>query len=142
MMSGIRGKNTKPELTVRKYLHASGFRFRLSPRDLPGRPDIVLPKHGVAIFVHGCFWHRHPGCRFAATPASNVEFWRAKFDVNVARDRLVEKTLTAKDLRVIVVWECELSALHLEALVRRIIVDGNGDVPLSKSNEELPESSV
>lgn len=108
MMSGIRSKDTKPEMTVRKYLHAKGFRYRLHSRTLPGSPDIVLPKFKVAIFVHGCFWHRHSGCRYATTPSSNVDTWKHKFMVNVARDRRKEAALEAAGWRVIVVWECEL----------------------------------
>ena len=86
MMSGIRGRNTRPELQVRAYLHARGLRFRLHRKDLPGRPDVVLPKYRVAVFVHGCFWHRHPGCKFTTEPATREDFWRQKFAANVSRD--------------------------------------------------------
>ena len=107
MMAGIRGRNTAPEVAVRRALHAAGFRFRLHRKDLPGSPDIVLPKHGVAILVHGCFWHRHPGCRFATTPASNPEFWRAKFAENVERDLRKRRQLRKLGWKVYTIWECD-----------------------------------
>src|SRR5690554_2960017 len=87
MMSAIGGRNTKPEIIVRKFLHARGFRFRLHVKDLPGRPDIVLPKWKACVFVHGCFWHRHANCRYATTPKTRPEFWAEKFRENVARDQ-------------------------------------------------------
>jgi len=108
MMAGIKSKNTKPEMTVRKYLHARGFRYRLHVRSLPGSPDLALPKHRVAIFVHGCFWHRHDGCRFTTTPASNAEKWNQKFHDNVHRDIRKQSALEDAGWRVIVIWECEL----------------------------------
>src|SRR5690606_8341446 len=86
MMKGIRGRDTEPERIVRQYLHAAGLRFRLGGAGLPGRPDVVLPRHRVALFVHGCFWHRHEGCRFTTTPATNADFWQSKFASNTARD--------------------------------------------------------
>lgn len=121
MMSGIRGRDTKPELTVRRYLHGRGLRFRLAPKELPGKPDIVLPRFRTTIFVHGCFWHRHPGCRFATTPASNKDFWEKKFDQNVRRDTRKSKALQELGWRVLVVWECELGSAELDALYRTII---------------------
>ena len=109
MMAGIRSGKTKPELLVRKYLHAMGFRYSLRKRmDLPCQPDIVLPKYRAAIFVHGCFWHRHKGCRYATTPKSNAEFWGEKFRANVERDNRCEAGLTKMGWRVDTVWECEL----------------------------------
>ena len=118
MMSGIRSKDTKPEMTVRKYLHAKGFRYRLHTRDLPGSPDLVLPKYKTAILVHGCFWHRHPGCRYTTTPASNVEHWDQKFRANTERDARKQAALEAAGWRVIVVWECELRRDAPERLER------------------------
>ena len=87
MMSGIRGKNTKPEMILRRALHARGFRYRLHGKGVPGRPDLILAKHRAVIFVHGCFWHRHEGCRYATTPATRPEYWAEKFAANVRRDR-------------------------------------------------------
>lgn len=108
MMSGIRGKNTKPEVTVRKYLHGEGFRFRLHSANLPGKPDIVLPKHKCVIFVHGCFWHQHEECAYATLPKSNVCFWERKLSTNVKRDFFVQEQLAELGWRVLVIWECEI----------------------------------
>ena len=109
-MSRIRGKNTKPEILVRKGLHARGFRFRLHNKKLPGSPDIVLPKYGVAIMVNGCFWHGHKGCRYATKPKSNVEFWETKIARNRHRDEVTAAHLEALGWTVITIWECELRA--------------------------------
>lgn len=106
-MSRVRGKNTSPEMRVRRAAHALGLRFRLHRKDLPGKPDLVFPKHRVAMFVHGCFWHRHPGCSKASTPKSRTEFWQDKFDANVARDARVQTELEALGWRVVTIWECE-----------------------------------
>lgn len=108
MMAAIRGKNTKPEIIVRRFLHRLGFRFQLHRRDLPGRPDIVLPKYRTVVEVRGCFWHRHEGCRFAYMPKSNREFWEAKLNGNRERDRRNLRELASLGWRVIEVWECEL----------------------------------
>lgn len=112
-MSRIRGKNTKPEILVRKGLHARGFRFRLYNKKLPGSPDIVLPKYGVAIMVNGCFWHGHKGCRYATKPKSNVEFWEAKIARNRHRDEVTAAHLEALGWTVITIWECELRTSSL-----------------------------
>ena len=109
-MARIRSKDTSPELAVRRALHAAGFRFRLDDRRLPGRPDIVLRKHKAVIFVHGCFWHRHAGCKVASTPKSKTEFWQGKFDRNVERDVRVGQELAALGWRVFVVWECQVAS--------------------------------
>lgn len=108
LMSRVKGKDTRPELLVRKHLHAKGFRYRLGGCGLPGRPDLVLSKHRTVVFVHGCFWHRHPGCALARTPKSRVEFWTTKLDANKARDARVQRELAALGWHVIVVWECAL----------------------------------
>lgn len=108
MMSGIRGKDTAPELKVRRFLHANGFRYRLHRKDLPGKPDIVLPKYKACTFVNGCFWHRHKGCKLASEPKSREEFWNRKFSENVARDQRNIKALQAAGWRVAVIWECGL----------------------------------
>ncbi|MBD3574033.1 DNA mismatch endonuclease Vsr [Brevundimonas diminuta] len=108
MMSGIRGADTRPELLVRRHLHAAGFRFRLHARALRGRPDLVLPRWKAAVFVHGCFWHRHAGCRYATTPATRPDFWREKFERNLERDAAVRVALEEEGWRVATVWECAL----------------------------------
>lgn len=107
-MSRIRGKDTKPEILVRRGLHARGFRFRLQERKLPGRPDMTLPKYGVALMVNGCFWHGHKGCRYATKPNSNSEFWEAKIKRNQHRDEVTAAHLEALGWTVITIWECEL----------------------------------
>ena len=112
-MSSIRGKNTKPEILVRKGLHARGFRFRLHNKKLPGSPDIVLPKYGVAIMVNGCFWHGHKGCRYATEPKTNIEFWETKIARNRHRDEVTTAHLEALGWTVITVWECELRTSSL-----------------------------
>jgi DNA mismatch endonuclease (patch repair protein) len=119
MMSGIRGKDTKPELVVRSFLHRAGLRFRLHTK-MPGKPDLVFPKYRTAVFVHGCFWHRHKGCRFATTPASNAAFWQEKFDANVQRDAFVKKALRKQRRQVRLIWACQLQERKLEALEKRI----------------------
>ena len=114
-MSHIRGKNTKPEILVRKGLHARGFRFCLHNKKLPGSPDIVLPKYGVVIMINGCFWHGHKGCRYATRPKTNVEFWESKIARNKHRDEVTTAYLEALGWHVITVWECELRVgLQLE----------------------------
>lgn len=119
MMSGIRGKDTKPEIVVRSFLHRSGLRFRLRST-LPGKPDLVLPKYRTAVFVHGCFWHRHADCRFATTPTSNAKFWQKKFADNVRRDVQVQQQLARLGWRVLVIWSCELNERKLHALASKI----------------------
>jgi DNA mismatch endonuclease (patch repair protein) len=108
LMSRIRAKNTKPELIVRRIAHAFGYRFRLHCRDLPGSPDLVFPRLRKVIMVNGCFWHRHPGCRYAYFPKSNTKFWETKFEANVKRDRLALMNLEALGWDVLIIWECEL----------------------------------
>jgi DNA mismatch endonuclease (patch repair protein) len=120
MMAGIRGRDTTPERIVRSHLHRAGLRFRLHESRLSGRPDIVLPRWGAVVFVHGCYWHRHPGCRFATTPSTRVDFWMRKFAENVARDRRNIRALRRAGWRVFVVWECRTSSRALDALVRGI----------------------
>lgn len=117
MMAGIGGRDTKPELIVRRALHAAGFRYRLHRRDLPGKPDLVLPRHRAVIFVHGCFWHRHGDCRYATTPATRTAFWKEKFDRNVERDRRIERQLTELGWRVATIWECGLKARKAETSI-------------------------
>ncbi len=120
MMAGIRSKNTRPEMQVRRFLHSRGYRYRLHTASLPSKPDIVLPKHRTVIFVHGCFWHRHPGCRFATTPATNTDRWLRKFSANVARDHASIELLHSLGWRVLVIWECELRPSSLNARLARL----------------------
>lgn len=122
MMAGIRGRDTLPEMRVRRYLHAAGLRFRLHSRRLPGRPDVVLPRHKAAVFVHGCFWHRHPGCPYAATPSTREAFWSSKFEVNVARDARNANDVREAGWTPLVIWECETAQEEaLDALFWRIL---------------------
>lgn len=125
IMASVHNKNTRPEVIVRKYLFAHGYRFRKNDSRYPGKPDVVLPRYHTVIFVHGCFWHRHPGCSKATTPATNEEFWMSKFKRNVERDLIVQKQLSDLGWRVILVWECELSSkkkrdMRLESLLEEI----------------------
>jgi len=111
-MSRIKSRDTSTELTVRSVLHDMGYRFRLHRKDLPGKPDIVLPKYRTVIFVHGCFWHRHTECKYAYTPKSNVEFWEKKFKANVERDQNNNRILQELGWRIIVIWECQTQNLE------------------------------
>lgn len=120
MMSGIRGKNTKPEMRLRRGLHHLGLRFRLHRPDLPGKPDLVFPKFRVALFVHGCYWHRHFGCKFCTHPAQNQAFWQAKFDQNVLRDQRQIADLKKARWRVFVIWECSLRQKDITNLLHSI----------------------
>lgn len=124
-MSRIRGKNTEPEKTVRSALHKAGYRFRLHSGLLPGKPDIVLAKYKTAVFVHGCFWHQHKGCKFAYMPKSRVEFWKTKFIENVKRDVKVREALQALGWKVIVIWECEIS--NTPAVLDKIVANFSKD---------------
>lgn len=117
-MAAIRGRDTTPELRVRRLLHRLGYRFRLHRRDLPGSPDIVLPRFRTVIFVHGCFWHRHPGCRYATTPKTRTDFWTAKFHKNMERDARQQSDLRSAGWTVVIVWECELR--DIDALTDRL----------------------
>ncbi|WP_407702880.1 very short patch repair endonuclease [Thiobacillus sedimenti] len=119
-MAGIRGKNTKPERLVRSYLHRAGLRFRLHAGGLPGKPDLVLKKYRTVVFVHGCFWHSHPRCKYAVVPSSNVEFWKKKLDANRSRDQRNRRELRALGWRVLTIWECQLDERHLVGLVEKI----------------------
>jgi DNA mismatch endonuclease (patch repair protein) len=124
MMSGIRGKDTKPELIVRSYLHRAGLRFRLHAT-LPGKPDLVFPKYRAAVFVHGCFWHRHKGCRYATTPANNARFWLEKFAANVRRDTIAEQRLKGLGWRCLIIWSCQLDERRLNRLAAQITKQRN-----------------
>ncbi len=118
-MARIRGRDTGPEIAVRRALHAAGFRFRLHRRDLPGTPDIVLVRQRIAILVHGCYWHRHEGCRNATTPGTRADFWQAKFAANVERDARKTSALQTAGWKVVVIWECEAAKPdRLAAVIR------------------------
>lgn len=122
-MSRIRSKDTKPEKIVRSLLHRMGYRFRLHVKDLSGKPDVVLPKYKTVIFVHGCFWHRHPKCKYAYTPKSRIEFWEKKFAENIARFKIVKKELKHLKWNVLVIWECEIkSNADLANKLRKMII--------------------
>ncbi len=131
IMSRIRGRDTKPELVVRRIAHRLGFRFRLHRKDLPGSPDIVFPRYRAIIMVHGCFWHRHSGCKYAYTPKTRVQFWRNKFEGNVVRDRRNELALSERGWRTMVIWECESKdhqavAERIESFLRESTPDMDG----------------
>lgn len=132
-MSRIKGKNTRPEKRVRSLLHGLGYRFRLNVKSLPGKPDIVLPKYKTAIFVHGCFWHRHEACCYTTTPKTRQEFWEKKFSDNIQRDKNTAKSLEQLGWTVLVVWECELKDMEmlrhrlLEALPKYVQSSSSGN---------------
>ena len=111
VMSRVGSKNTKPELIVRSYLHRLGFRFKIHEKKLPGRPDVVLPKHRCVVFVNGCFWHRHKGCPRATMPSTRVDFWQSKFEKNIARDQKNLSLLKKAKWKVCLVWECEIDKI-------------------------------
>lgn len=117
-MAAIKWKDTKPEMIVRKYLFSRGMRFRVQVRKLPGNPDIVLPKYKTVIFVNGCFWYGHEGCKYFQLPKSNVEFWKEKIERNIARDVRNETELKALGWRVIRVWECEIKTVKVKYMTK------------------------
>lgn len=120
-MSRIRYKDTKPEEIVRKYLFAQGFRYKKNDSRLPGKPDAVLLKYKTVIFVNGCFWHGHTGCRYFVWPKSNAEFWKTKIDGNIERDRTNYKLLTEMGWRILVIWECELKKARIDETLQNAI---------------------
>ena len=123
MMAGIRGKDTKPETTLRRALHAHGLRYRLHAKNILGRPDLTFPKYRAVVFVHGCFWHRHKGCRYATTPDSRAEFWEKKFAANLKRDSFVHSRLAATGWRVAIVWECALRRPELTPAATDLVIE-------------------
>ena len=110
-MAAIHSKNTKPEIYLRKLLFARGYRYGVNSKSVPGHPDIYMKKYNTAVFVHGCFWHRHEGCKYAYMPKSRVQFWLKKFETNVKRDELVRKELASKKIKVLIVWECTIKRM-------------------------------
>lgn len=122
-MAAIRSKDTKPEIYLRKLLFSKGYRYRIADKSIPGHPDIFLRKYNTAIFVHGCFWHRHQGCRYAYIPKSRVEFWRKKFDDNVRRDDVVRKELERRGIKCLIVWECTIKQMMKNAEFKHQIME-------------------
>jgi DNA mismatch endonuclease (patch repair protein) len=120
-MSRIKSKDTKPEMLVRKFLHANGFRYRLHDKKLPGKPDIVLPKYKTVIFVHGCFWHGHDGCKYYVVPKTRTEWWLNKIDTNKANDIKAFKALKKEGWKIIEVWECDLKPARLETSLNKLL---------------------
>lgn len=142
-MAAIKGRDTKPELIVRRFLHARGLRYRLNNRNLPGTPDIVLKKYRTVIFIDGCFWHGHEGCRQFKLPKSNTDFWRHKINMNIARDYRANVELRLLGWRVIRVWECEIrpqstASTRLESLYRSIIAPPGYDAAPMQSTAAEP----
>ena len=136
-MSAIKSKNTKPEIKVRKVLHSMGYRFRLHSKDLPGSPDIVLPKYKTVIFVHGCFWHRHENCKYASTPKTRKEFWENKFKLNLKRDAEVQEKIKNIGWQSVVIWECEVKnkSFLTKKFVRKLVMTNSAK--LTKINKNL-----
>ncbi|WP_231426994.1 very short patch repair endonuclease [Pedobacter sp. Leaf250] len=120
-MSQIKGKNTRPEIIVRKFLHSRGFRFRIHSKFLPGKPDIVLPRYRTAIFINGCFWHGHEGCRYFVVPKTRTDFWMDKIYKNISRDSDAESALRHSGWKVIIIWECKLKKATLTSTLEGLI---------------------
>ena len=136
-MSKIRSKNTRPEETVRKWLFNNGFRYRKNVTALPGKPDVVLPKYGAVIFVHGCFWHGHAGCKYFVVPKTRTEWWLAKINRNIEKDKEAQSALTAAGWTVIVVWECEIRRkAKVEARLFNLATDLHSLVAVKKGKKK------
>lgn len=130
-MAGIGRKDTRPEMAVRRILHREGIRYVVNDRRLPGTPDIVMPRYRVCIFVHGCYWHRHAGCKYATTPSTRTDFWLTKFQANVTRDKRNIEELMSLGWRVLVLWECGLRRSNLEAQLDWLVPEVKlGELPL------------
>lgn len=121
-MAAIRSKDTKPEIYLRKLLFAKGYRYRIAEKSVPGHPDIFLRKYNTAVFVHGCFWHRHQGCKYAYTPKSRVEFWQKKFNDNVTRDTVVKHELQEKNIKCLIVWECTIKQMMKNPVIEKALL--------------------
>ena len=134
-MVGNKSRDTKPEIQVRKLLHSLGYRFRIQRKDLPGKPDIVLPKYRTAIFVNGCFWHRHEGCKYASTPSTNSEFWEKKFAANVERDARNYAVLKALGWHVVIIWECEVKEILRSRVIPGIPAPSSQAYPSGKDTD-------
>ena len=131
-MSAIRSKNTKPEVYLRKLLFAQGYRYRIADKSVPGHPDIFLRKYNTAVFVNGCFWHRHSGCKYAYMPKSRVDFWQKKFDGNVRRDAAVKAELLERRIKCLIVWECTIKRMMKDSQYAGKIINECGNFFLSK----------
>lgn len=142
MMAGIRARNTTPELLLRRRLHREGFRFRLHGAHLPGRPDIIMSGRRIAILVHGCFWHRHVGCHWCSTPASNIEFWEPKFARNRERDAEVMVSLRKLGWRVATVWECGLRSAKIDETTKALVDWMGSDMPTFESDIVRPRRNA
>ena len=121
-MAAIHSKNTKPEIYLRKLLFARGYRYGVNSKSVPGHPDIYMKKYNTAIFVHGCFWHRHEGCKYAYMPKSRIEFWQKKFDVNIKRDKTVRKELLELKIKQLIIWECTIKKMKKDEEVEQRII--------------------
>ena len=119
-MSRIKGKNTKPEMLVRKFLHANGFRYKLHDKGLPGKPDIVLPKYKTVIFVHGCFWHGHSNCKYYVVPKTRTDWWLNKLSGNIANDEKAVKALKKEGWKVVTIWTCKLRSIYLKRTLEKL----------------------
>lgn len=126
-MSQIKGKDTKPEIMVRKFLFSNGFRYRLHDKKMPGKPDIVLPKYKTVVFIHGCFWHAHKGCKYYVIPKTRTDWWIDKLEKNRVRDAIAQKQLKKQGWKVVVVWECELKTGKREVTLNNLIKRINGN---------------
>ena len=137
-MSHIRSRDTSTEVYIRKLLFSRGCRYRVTPKDIPGKPDLWFPGKKVAVFIHGCFWHRHEGCRLAYMPKSSVDFWQKKFDANVARDRIVKQQLQDRGIRILIIWECTVRGMRKEPDLESAMADRITDFLSGESSfEEL-----
>lgn len=140
-MAAVKGKNTKPEIAIRKLLHAQGYRFRLHRKDLPGKPDIVLPKYKTVIFINGCFWHQHEGCKHAAIPATNRDFWETKLNSNKARDQRIRQELQSLGWRVLTLWECEIKTILQTGIIPGLTSQEEEIEPCLMAADESMEST-
>jgi DNA mismatch endonuclease (patch repair protein) len=120
-MSQIKSKNTKPEMLVRRFLHANGFRYKLHDKTLPGKPDIVLPKYRTVIFIHGCFWHGHKDCKYFVVPKTRTEWWMNKINGNIANDKKAVTALKKEGWKIIMLWECDLKTLNLDKILHSLL---------------------
>ena len=127
-MAAIKGRDTKPEMVVRKLLHTNGYRYSLHKKALPGKPDLYLKKYNTVMFIHGCFWHQHPGCKYAVKPKSNIKFWRDKLKHNVERDRENISKLKEMGFNIITLWECEIDRNKTDKLFDRIKKELNNEL--------------